>query len=230
LAVTDCAYLFSSAISAQYMNSSKDELKCAGAFQSRFKIVKIESKKTLRRGRWICRDFSDPLAARNSDEPVAGVYCMPGSYEAWNQPFIATIVYSDGQPTLESGAVTVEGGQAVLEPYASLTIKGDNCVVCISDLQSDLLAICDDTNSLNKEAKVPMKHCRLLSSDNLAAMDVDMQSAMCIDDGQPLSTVLGGTLRFVVGPHDPDHDLVDSNRFVASVFPNLSNSFTWHTK
>ena len=124
------------------MNNQKDELIALGSFPSRFKIVKIESKKTLRRGRWICNDFSDPVSARCSDEPVSGLYCMPGSGDAWSQPFIATIVYSDGRQTLEP--INAENNQTTLEPYASLKINGDNCLVCISDLQSDLMAICDE--------------------------------------------------------------------------------------
>jgi len=194
------------------MNSSKDELRAAAGLQSRFKIVKIESKKTWRRGRWICRDFSDPLASHGSDEPVAGVYCMPATGEAWNPPFIATIIYSDGRPGLDCGSVRAEGEQKVLEPYASVRINGDNCVVCISDLQSDLLAICDEPSLSSIDGKLPLKHCRLLSSDNLAAMDVDVRTAMYGNEGQPLSTVLGSALHLVVATPGVDQDLSDGSR------------------
>lgn len=79
--------------------------------QSRFRIVKIESKGLFKRGRWTCRDFADPPEAKASDvaetqsagssstsEPV---FYVQGAGPAVSQ----LIFYSEGHPVLESNAL-----------------------------------------------------------------------------------------------------------------------------
>jgi len=76
--------------------------------QSRFRIVKIESKGLIRRGRWACRDFADPPEAKANDvaeTEFAGsssaaepVFYVQGAGPAASQ----LIFYSEGQPFLES--------------------------------------------------------------------------------------------------------------------------------
>jgi len=79
--------------------------------QSRFRIVKIESKGLFKRGRWTCRDFADPPEAKasevaetqssgssNAAEPV---FYVQGAGPAASQ----LIFYSEGHPVLESDAL-----------------------------------------------------------------------------------------------------------------------------
>lgn len=84
---------------------------------SRFKIVKIESNKPLRRGRWMCLEFVDPPQLSVSLEKqtkhddteslVSSCIASPIYYvqvekeDPSNNPFAAAIIYSNGQPSLE---------------------------------------------------------------------------------------------------------------------------------
>ena len=79
--------------------------------QSRFRIVKIESKGLIRRGRWTCRDFADPPEAKANDvaetqsagstNTAEPVFYVQGAGPAASQ----FIFYSEGHPVLESDAL-----------------------------------------------------------------------------------------------------------------------------
>jgi len=86
------------------------EIKHSGV-QSRFRIVKIESKGLFKRGRWTCRDFADPPEAKASDlaetqsagnsSTTEPVFYVQGAGPAVSQ----LIFYSEGHPVLESDAL-----------------------------------------------------------------------------------------------------------------------------
>jgi len=91
-------------------NILNKEIKHTGV-QSRFRIVKIESKGQFKRGRWMCRDFADPPEAKASEvtetqsagsttttEPV---FYVQGAGQTVSQ----LIFYSEGHPVLESDAL-----------------------------------------------------------------------------------------------------------------------------
>jgi hypothetical protein len=76
---------------------------------SRFKIVKIESKDRLKRGRWTCHNFNDPEQQtdkqQNSGEQVGmtvtnSIYYIPSVDDQMKTVF-APIVYNEGHPVLE---------------------------------------------------------------------------------------------------------------------------------
>lgn len=85
---------------------------------SRFKIVKIESNKPLRRGRWMCLEFVDPphlsvslekqTKHDDTESLVSSCIASPIYYvqvekeDPSNNQFVAAaIIYSNGQPSLE---------------------------------------------------------------------------------------------------------------------------------
>jgi len=88
-------------------NILSNEIKHSGV-QSRFSIVKIESKGLFKRGRWTCRDFADPPEAKASDlaetqsagssSATEPVFYVQGAGPAVSQ----LIIYSEGHPVLES--------------------------------------------------------------------------------------------------------------------------------
>jgi len=90
----------------QEMKHSKED-----GVRSRFRIVKIESKGLVKRGRWTCRDFADPPEAKASDvaetqstgssSAAEPVFYVQGAGPAVNQ----LIFYSEGHPVLESDAL-----------------------------------------------------------------------------------------------------------------------------
>lgn len=91
-------------------NILNEEIKHSGV-QSRFRIVKIESKGLFKRGRWTCRDFADPPEAKASDvaetqsagsnNATEPVFYVQGAGHAVSQ----LIFYSEGHPVLESDAL-----------------------------------------------------------------------------------------------------------------------------
>jgi len=86
-------------------NILNKEIKHPGV-QSRFRIVKIESKGLFKRGRWTCRDFADPPEAKASDVAAAQ---SAGSSNTTESVFYVQgagpIFYSEGHPVLESDAL-----------------------------------------------------------------------------------------------------------------------------
>ena len=91
-------------------NILNKEIKADGV-QSRFRIVKIESKGPCKRGRWTCRDFADPPEAKANDvaetqsagssSAAEPVFYVQGTGQAASQ----LIFYSEGHPVLESDAL-----------------------------------------------------------------------------------------------------------------------------
>jgi len=91
-------------------NILNKEIKHSGV-QSRFRIVKIESKGLFKRGRWTCRDFADPPEAKagevtetqsaGSSTTTEPVFYVQGAGHAVSQ----LIFYSEGHPVLESDAL-----------------------------------------------------------------------------------------------------------------------------
>jgi len=84
---------------------------------SRFRIVKIESRDRWHRGRWTCHDFADPpehvkteqmvendnAASKNRNGP--SIYYIPGVQDALRSPF--GIVYNTGgHPVLEANLLS----------------------------------------------------------------------------------------------------------------------------
>lgn len=79
--------------------------------QSRFRIVKIESKGLFKRGRWTCRDFADPPEAKASDvsetlSTGSSSAASPVFYVQGTGPAVSQLIfYSEGHPVLESDAL-----------------------------------------------------------------------------------------------------------------------------
>jgi len=95
--------------------------------QSRFRIVKIESKGLFKRGRWTCRDFADPPEAKGSDvsetqstgssSAAEPVFYVQGAGPAVSQ----LIFYSEGHPVLESDALPCASKLLIDEIAGSLS-------------------------------------------------------------------------------------------------------------
>jgi len=109
-----------------------------GSIESRFKIVKIESKENRKRGRWVCFDFADPVGSgtssaklrvteniSNQKDTVTNpailvtpdpIYYFPNVEEHRNaqSPFAPAIVYNEGHPVLERNPLESQfGPQAI---------------------------------------------------------------------------------------------------------------------
>lgn len=113
---------------------------------SRFKIVKIESNKPLRRGRWTCFEFVDPPPLEkikcNDAETTGSVMTGPIYYiqmekEDPSENQFAAIVYSDGHPSLDpnplpfaEGAMCPSSCSIVSESFVfpAVTQMSDRCV------------------------------------------------------------------------------------------------------
>ena len=110
--------------------------------QSRFRIVKIESKGLVKRGRWTCRDFADPPEAKTSDvtetqsagssNTTEPVFYVQGAGHAVSQ----FIFYSEGHPVLESDALPCASKLIIDEIAGSIST---------SDTGSTLLSMCQPT-------------------------------------------------------------------------------------
>ena len=91
-------------------NILSEEIKHSGV-QSRFRIVKIESKGLFKRGRWTCRDFADPPEAKTNDLAETQSTGSSGStepvfYVQGTGPAVSQLIfYSEGHPVLESEAL-----------------------------------------------------------------------------------------------------------------------------
>ena len=91
-------------------NILTEEIKHSGV-QSRFRIVKIESKGLFKRGRWTCRDFADPPEAKTNDQAETQSTGSSGStepvfYVQGAGPAVSQLIfYSEGHPVLESEAL-----------------------------------------------------------------------------------------------------------------------------
>jgi len=110
--------------------------------QSRFRIVKIESKGLFKRGRWTCRDFADPPEAKASDlaetqsagssSTTEPVFYVQGAGPAVSQ----LIFYSEGHPVLESGALPCDSKLLIDEIASSIST---------TETGSTLLGMCQPT-------------------------------------------------------------------------------------
>jgi len=93
--------------------------------QSRFRVVKIESKGLFKRGRWTCRDFADPPEAKASD--VAETQSVSASsepvfYVQGAAPDVSQLIfYSEGHPVLESDALPCASKLFIDEIASSLS-------------------------------------------------------------------------------------------------------------
>jgi len=92
-------------------NVLNEDMKHSGCVQSRFRIVKIESKGQFKRGRWTCRDFADPPEAKASDQAEtqstgSSSSTEPVFYVQGTGPAVSQLIfYSEGHPVLESDAL-----------------------------------------------------------------------------------------------------------------------------
>lgn len=132
---------------------------------SRFKIVKIESNKPLRRGRWICFEFGDPphlsipqekVVKCNNDAGSTGsaipspIYYIQVEKEDPSKNRFAAIVYSDGQPSLDPNPLPFSGSG--LSP-GSCSIAPESLVPPVSIPRSDRrVGSSKETSSLSFEA------------------------------------------------------------------------------
>lgn len=113
---------------------------------SRFKIVKIESNKPLRRGRWTCFEFVDPPplekikcndAGTTGSVMTSPIYYIQMEKEDPSENQFAAIVYSDGHPSLDpnplpfaEGAMCPSSCSIVSESFVfpALTQTSDRCI------------------------------------------------------------------------------------------------------
>ena len=91
--------------------------------QSRFRVVKIESKEPFKRGRWMCLDYIDPPSSEkatvtdrtekpNHEEVGSGnssasssIHYVHGVDDPSKNPLLANIVHAEGHPILEPQAI-----------------------------------------------------------------------------------------------------------------------------
>jgi len=117
------------------------EIKHSGT-QSRFRIVKIESKGLFKRGRWTCRDFADPPEAKASDlaetqstgssSSTEPVFYVQGTGPTGSQ----LIFYSEGHPVLESDALPCASKLLIDEIAGSIsTTEADSGLGLVSVCQ-----------------------------------------------------------------------------------------------
>jgi len=114
-------------------NILTEEIKHSGV-QSRFRIVKIESKGLFKRGRWTCRDFADPPEAKTNDQAETQSTGSSGStepvfYVQGAVPAVSQLIfYSEGHPVLESEAMPCASKLLIDEIAGSLstTVTGSS--------------------------------------------------------------------------------------------------------
>jgi hypothetical protein len=142
-----------------------------GDVQSRFRIVKIESKEQFKRGRWTCRDFADPPEAKtaatgktsSNSGTIAGVdtastksvYYMPGAgSDTTNSQFI---FYSEGHPVLESDAIPAATSE-LLNAVDLSSIQGQRSAELVV-MRSTSSLVADDNRCSNCSSSIPRLCC-----------------------------------------------------------------------
>lgn len=125
---------------------------------SRFKIVKIESNKPLRRGRWTCFEFVDPPPLEkikcNEAETTDSVMTSPIYYiqmekEDPSKNQFAAIVYSDGHPSLDPNPLPFSEGSMC---PSSCSIVSESLVFPVVTQMSDWCVQSPrETSSLSSE-------------------------------------------------------------------------------
>lgn len=134
---------------------------------SRFKIVKIESNKPQRRGRWVCLEFLDPPQISEPPEKTVKhdnvessgsstanpiYYLQMGKEDPSNDKFAAAIVYSDGHLSLEPNPL----------PFAESAARPSPCSIASSDTSVLPLAI----HQLSD-------HCAATSSKEMSSLSLE---------------------------------------------------------
>ena len=98
-----------------HIETVKDKI---GDTQSRFKVVKIESKDPFKRGRWMCLDFLDPpvsdrgaerfdkatedLTGSGNSSASSSVHYVPGIDDPSKNPLAANLSYANGPTLIET--------------------------------------------------------------------------------------------------------------------------------
>ena len=134
-------------------NVLTEEIKHSGV-QSRFRIVKIESKGLFKRGRWTCRDFADPPEAKTNDLAERQSTGSSGStepvfYVQGTGPAVSQLIfYSEGHPVLESEALPCASKLLIDEIAGSFstTVTGSSLLdVCRPTAESSIERVSADS-------------------------------------------------------------------------------------
>lgn len=136
---------------------------------SRFKIVKIESNKPQRKGRWVCLEFLDPPQiseppektvkhdnVESSGSSIASpiYYIQMGKEDPSNDKFAAAIVYSDGHLSLEPNPL----------PFAESAARPSPCSIASSD------------TSVLPPAIQLSDHCAAASSKEMSSLSLESKN------------------------------------------------------